>query len=143
VRRAADDASVRERALEFAATRLGRSGADVLFDVWIATNAKTPGTRAARKWLDSPAVRAGAGPGVVLALESRVAKTCSAALALLPRMTELGDERSLVPLRRFQAMTGCGFLGLSDCYPCLRGTDALERAVASVAARPAPKFAGK
>src|SRR5688572_12615523 len=57
LRRAVDSPETRVRALELAAKRLGSAGADLLFDVWIATNNKTPATRAAREWLDSASVR--------------------------------------------------------------------------------------
>jgi hypothetical protein len=140
VRRAADDATTHERALELAATRLGRPGVDLLFDVWSSTGAKTPATRSARKWLDSEKVRAAAPPAVTVALELREAKACPAVLELLPRVTEVGDERSLLPLRRLQSGTGCGFLSLEDCYSCLRGGPALEQAILAVTERPAPKF---
>jgi hypothetical protein len=143
VRRAVDDPATRERALELAATRMGSQGADVLFDVWRSTVEKTPATRSARKWLDSEAVRATAPPALVLALEIREVKGCDAALELLPRMTKLGDDRSLLPLRRLQSGSGCGFLGLQDCYPCLRKDTALEEAIAAVAERPAPRFDAK
>ncbi len=140
VRRAADDGNTRERALELAAKRLGRVGADLLFDVWSSTGAKTPATRSARKWLDNDLVRANALPAVRLALEMREVKACPAVLELLPRVTEQGDERSLLPLRRLQSGTGCGFLSLEDCYPCLRASPALDQALAAVTDRPAPKF---
>ncbi len=143
VRRAVDDPSTRERALELAATHMGPPGADVLFDVWRSTVEKTPATRGARKWLDSEAVRATAPPALVVALEIREVKGCDAALELLPRMTKVGDDRSLLPLRRLQSSTGCGFLGLQDCYPCLRKDAALEEAIAAVAERPAPRFDAK
>jgi hypothetical protein len=143
VRRAAEDVTVRERALELIAERLGPVGADVLYDIWMSTPNKTPLTTAARKWLDTPALRAKARPAAVLALEVREAKNCGMAKDLLPRLTEDGDERSRRPLERFQNTSGCGFLGLQDCYPCLRGNDALEKAIAAVSARPAPKFGAK
>jgi serine/threonine-protein kinase len=140
VRRAVDDPATRDRALTFAATELGSYAADLLFDVWAATGAKTPATRGARKWLDTEQVRKVAPAPVLLALQIREVKGCSAALSLLPRVTELADQRSLVPLRRFQSGSGCGFLGLEDCYGCLRKGDALDQAIRAVTERPAPTF---
>jgi hypothetical protein len=140
VRRAVDDPATRERALSFAAAELGGYAADLLFDVWAATGAKTPATRSARKWLDTEQVRKVAPPAVLLALQIREVKGCAAALALLPRVAELADQRSLVPLRRFQSGSGCGFLGLEDCYGCLRKGDVLEQAISAVTERPAPTF---
>jgi hypothetical protein len=143
VRRAADAPAARDRALELAAKRLGASGADLLYDVWSSTSGKTPATRAARKWLDAPAVRARAQPATLLALEIREAKTCSAVRSLLPSLAEHGDERSLSPLRRYRATNGCGFLGFGDCYKCLRRDSSLEKAIAAVGKREAPRFAPK
>jgi len=140
VRRAADDPVTRDRALELAATRLGAAGADVLFDVWSSTGAKTPATRAARKWLDSDSVRAAASPAALVALEIRDVKGCAAARDILARVSEVGDARSQRALERWERETGCGFLSLDDCYSCLRDDGALERALAKVSERPAPKF---
>jgi hypothetical protein len=140
VRGAADDAAGRDRALELAATRLGAGGVDVLFDVWSSTPGKTPATRAARKWLDTDAVRASASPAARVALEIRDVKDCAAAAEIVVRAEEAGDARSLRSLQRFQSKTGCGFLTLEDCYPCLRKDSALDDAVAKVSERPAPKF---
>ncbi len=141
VRRAAEDAGSRDRALELAATRLAAGGVDLLFDVWVSTPGKTPATRAARKWLDTDSVRAAASPAARLALEIRDVKGCAAARELVARAADVGDARSLRSLQRFQAKTGCGFLSLEDCYPCLREDgDELEQAIAKVSQRPAPKF---
>jgi serine/threonine protein kinase len=140
VRRAVEVPATRVRALELAAKRLGPSGGDLLFDVWYATVGKTAATRAAKQWLDSDAVRKRASPALLAALEIRETKTCSALLELLPRMAKEGDDRSTRPLERLQAGSGCGFLSLEDCYPCLRKGTALADAIAAVSARPAPKF---
>jgi serine/threonine protein kinase len=140
VRRAVDVPTTRVRALELAAKRLGKPGADLLFDVWFSTVGKTAATRAAKEWLDSETVRENAAASLLLALQIREAKGCSAIADLLPRLTKDGDERSLGPLKRLQGDSGCGFLGLEDCYPCLRKGTGLEDAIAAVSARPAPKF---
>jgi eukaryotic-like serine/threonine-protein kinase len=140
VRRAVDSPATRVRALELAAKRLGPRGADLLFDVWFSTVGKTAATRAAKQWLDSDAVREHASPALLAALEIRETKTCSALAELLPKIAKDGDDRSLMTLKRLQGGSGCGFLSLEDCYPCLRKGTALEDAIAAVAARPAPKF---
>jgi hypothetical protein len=140
VRRAVDVPATRVRALELAAKRLGKPGADLLFDVWFSTVGKTAATRAAKEWLDSEAVRKNAAASLLLALQIREIKGCSAIADLLPRLTKDGDERSLGTLKRLQGDSGCGFLGLEDCYPCLRKGTGLDDAIAAVSARPAPKF---
>jgi hypothetical protein len=140
VRRAVDVPATRLRALELAAKRLGASGADLLFDVWFSTVEKTAATRAAKQWLDSDAVRAHASPALLAALDIRETKTCPALLELLPRITKDGDERSRRPLERLSGGSGCGFLSLEDCYPCLRKGTVLSAAITAVSARPAPTF---
>jgi serine/threonine-protein kinase len=140
VRRAVDSPETRVRALELAAKRLGSAGADLLFDVWIATNDKTAATRAAREWLDSQSVRKQASPALLVALQIRETKGCAGLQDLLPRLTQHGDERSLKSLRRLQTNTGCGFLDLEDCYPCLRKNSALDEAVTAVQSRKAPEL---
>jgi hypothetical protein len=140
VRRIAEDPALRERAYELAATRLGAGGADLLFDVWTAKGAKAPVMRSVRKWLDKDAVRAAASPALGLALSIRETHGCSALRELLPKLRAQGDERSLAPLKRLQAKSGCGFLSLEDCYSCLRADGNLEPTIAAVSERAAPRF---
>jgi hypothetical protein len=140
VRKLVDDPVTRDRALELAATKLGDRGVDLLFDVWIATREKTPATRAARKWLDTDAVRAQGSAAAQLALEIRETRGCSAFKELLPRAKAQADDRSLSSLERLQTKSGCGFLGLKDCYGCLRGDGLLEQAISAATERPAPRF---
>jgi hypothetical protein len=122
------------------ARSLGASGADLLFDVWSSTGAKTPITRGARRWLDTEPVRAAAGPALLVALELREARGCEAVKALLPAVAERGDERCSLPLKRFSEERGCGLFKLEDCFPCLRGDPNLALAVEAVAGRKAPTF---
>ncbi len=140
LRKLVEDPLTRDAAAELAATKLGAQGADLLFDVWIATPEKTPATRAARKWLDTESVRAGASPALQLALDIREAKGCSKLKELVPRARQYADDRSLTSLKRLQKKSGCGFLGLEDCYGCLRGDTALDEAVSAAGSRPAPTF---
>lgn len=140
VRRLVEDPVTRDAAAELAAEKLGARGADLLFDVWISTPEKTPATRAARKWLDTDSVRAAASPALLLALDIREAKGCSKLKELLPRAKEHADERSLTSLKRLQKKGGCGFLGLEDCYGCLRDGLVLDEAVSAASGRTAPKF---
>jgi len=41
---------------------------------------------------------------------------------------------------RFDDHRGCGFLGLADCYGCLRAGKDLANTADNVASRPAPSF---
>jgi hypothetical protein len=94
----------------------------------------------ARRWLDSDPVRAQASAAVNVALQLREARGCEAAKDILPRAKADGDLRALLPLRRLEKETGCGFLGLEDCFPCLRGDPAVADAIAAVQERKAPEF---
>ena len=51
------------------------------------------------------------------------ARTCRERQDAIAELEELGDARALASLRRIAdaPRTGCGFLGLSDCYGCVRG----------------------
>jgi serine/threonine protein kinase len=140
VRRAADDPALRDRALELAATRLGASGADLLFDAWTAKGTKAVVMRSIRKWLDKDSVRASASPALTLALALRETHGCGPLKELLVKVRAQGDERCVTPLKRMQARSGCGFLNLEDCYGCLRGEGGVEQALAAVTDRTAPHF---
>ena len=87
-------------------------------------------------------------PGVVRWIESgrnrRAAITGGFAEVTLERVTvlapiaelaELNDGRTLPSLRRISdaPRTGCGFLGLSDCYGCVRGD--LKDAISQLGAK--------
>jgi hypothetical protein len=51
------------------------------------------------------------------------ARTCRERQDAIVELEELKDTRALGSLRRIadSPRTGCGFLGLSDCYGCIRG----------------------
>ena len=97
----------------------------------------------AKTLLDSEAVVANHSPALKLALELPKAKNdCSAVKKLLPRIQESGDARVVPSLARMNDRRGCGFLGLRDCFACLRSEKGKDLAAAQKAAseRPAPKF---
>jgi hypothetical protein len=58
----------------------------------------------------------------------------------LGRAATEGDARIVPALKRFDDHRGCGFLGLADCYYCLRAGKDLSLTADSAAARPAPSF---
>ncbi|HET7542241.1 MAG TPA: serine/threonine-protein kinase [Polyangiaceae bacterium] len=145
VRRAALDATTSEAALKFAITALGASGVDLTYDVWDSSKA-VPGRAAisklARSYLDDDAVRAKASPALRLLLELGKAQKegCASVKRWLTRAATEGDARVVPALKRFDERRGCGFLGLSDCYYCLRSGKDLGAAANGAAARPAPNF---
>jgi serine/threonine-protein kinase len=143
LRRALADATTEQLTLEVAAA-LGSGGADFLYDVY-DTNRTTNAalSKQAKTLLDSDAVQAQQSPALKVALELPKAKTegCSAVKKLLPRVQESGDARVASLLSRLSERRGCGFLGLRDCFACLRTANGKELAAAQKAAaeRPAPK----
>jgi hypothetical protein len=63
------------------------------------------------------------------------ARGCRGKKRLLPRIVELGDDDALPALERLaRARQGCGFLGRSDCYGCLR--DDLREAIEALGGDP-------
>ena len=142
LRRGLADVRTEPLALEVA-SKLGAGGADLLYDVYDAnrtTNATL--SKQAKALLDSDAVQAQQSPALKLALELPKAKTdgCVAVKKLLPRVLLSGDARSAPLLTRLGERRGCGFLGLSDCFACLRvakGKD-LAAALKASSERPVP-----
>jgi serine/threonine-protein kinase len=129
--------------LEVAAS-LGSGGADFLYDVYDSNRTSNATlSKQAKVLLDSDAVLAQQSPALKLALELPKAKTegCSAVKKLLPRLLESGDMRVVPQLTRLSERRGCGFLGLRDCFACLRAANGKDLAAAQKAAseRPAPK----
>jgi hypothetical protein len=50
----------------------------------------------------------------------------------VPRAKEHGDSRVLGTLRSLNVPRGCGFLGLGDCWSCMRRDNALGAAIAAI-----------
>jgi hypothetical protein len=145
VRRAALETTTSEAALKFAASALGAGGVDLLYDVWDSSKAvpsRSATTKLARTYLDDDAVRAKASPALKLLLELGKAQKegCASVKRWLVRAASEGDARVVPALKRFDDRRGCGFLGLSDCYYCLRSGKDLGAAANAAAARPAPSF---
>jgi hypothetical protein len=144
VRRALADKSNEGLALDVAG-ELGARGADFLFDVYDSKRTSDPAlSKQAKALLDSEAVQKQASPALKVALELPKAKAegCQALKKLLPRVQESGDVRVAPTLARLSDRRGCGFLGLRDCFPCLRAGKDLANAQKAVAERPAPQPGG-
>jgi hypothetical protein len=142
VRTAVADPGQSERALDLAES-LGAPGADLIYDTWLSLRSdKAASTRAAAilARLSKPSVAQNVSPALRVALELREAKSCPAFKELLPSAAEHADTRSLGKLTPLNQRTGCGFLGLGDCYRCLRNDPNLTRALSQAKATPAPAF---
>ena len=76
-------------------------------------------------------------PALSIAIELRSASGCEAKRAVLPRAKEQGDARVLGSLRTLQSPRGCGFLGLGDCWGCMRRDNVLGATIAAIEERTA------
>ena len=122
---------------------LGEHGVDALVELSTAKAASRQiaerlHARALRS-LAKPEVRAHATAAVAVLLDLRAAQTCAAKKNLLGRVKEAGDARLSPALKAMKNTRGCGFLGRTDCFPCLRREPLLDDAIDAVEARPAPK----
>ncbi len=113
------------RALAFAAQQLGAPGAELIYDFWNSAR-RSPSAdqqalaRRALELLESDAVQRSASNALKVLIELQLARTCEQFSDLLPRAAAHADRRAEPILQRLTASRGCGFLGLMDCYPCLR-----------------------
>ncbi|MET0793773.1 MAG: serine/threonine-protein kinase [Polyangiaceae bacterium] len=145
VRAAVLDPGASDVALKFAAEHLGASGLDLIYDVWESSKAvpsRAAVTKQARSYLDDDALRAKATPALKVLLEVNKAQKegCGGVKKWLARAATEGDSRIVPALKRFEDRRGCGFLGLSDCYYCLRASKDLGTTADKVAAKPGPSF---
>jgi eukaryotic-like serine/threonine-protein kinase len=121
---------------------LGARGVDLLLELTAKSARSSPRhafAAATQKRLAdslaSPDVRAHASSSAAVVLELKDAKRCEAKKAALAHATSNGDERSLAYLKPLVARSGCGFLGVADCWSCLRRDDALAEAIGAIEAR--------
>ncbi len=124
---------------------LGEKGVDALIEMSaLATNGgRVNATRTrAKASLAKPEVRAKASAAAGILLDLRAAKDCAKKRELLDRARDDGDSRILSTLKTMRSTRGCGFAGLRDCWPCLRGGPALDDAIAAVEKRAPPAAAG-
>jgi hypothetical protein len=118
---------------------MGTLGVDILYDIAYGTSGRSYPQAAARakKSMATGEVRGHGSPALDVLVEMREAKGCEAKHGLLERIRDQGDSRILPVLQQYQATRGCGFLGASDCYPCMRKDDQLAEAVSAVQERAA------
>jgi serine/threonine protein kinase len=130
VRNAALIHDVQDEAFSLLESKMGMRGIDILFDIAYGASGRMYPQAAARakRVLDTGDVRRRASPALAALMAFREAKTCDQKHALLDTVRDKGDARLLTELRPYESSRGCGFLGRSDCYPCLRRDHALEEA---------------
>ena len=115
--------------------RLGAKGADMLYDLSVTKGTSPRTISRAKQLLAKPDARASASPALQVALDLRAAKGCEAKKALLPRAKSDGDGRTLALLRPLLESRACGFLGLGDCWSCMRRDGQLGAAIAAIVER--------
>lgn len=113
---------------------LGPAGVDTLIELSKSTTSRGARARAAKS-LAKPDVREHASPAAAILLDFEAATKCSAKKDLLARVRTDGDARLTPALKTLKSTRGCGFVGLRDCWPCLRGDSSLEEASRAVDAR--------
>ncbi len=134
--KAAGRAGSQDAVFEMLESHLGTQGPDVLHDLAFGKRTSTPAVVSrAGKSLKSDAVRKHASPALLVALDLRFNGGCQAKHKLLDRAREHGDERSLSQLRGLLHAKGCGFLGLSDCWKCMRADRKLNDAIKAISER--------
>ncbi|HEX4341300.1 MAG TPA: hypothetical protein VH062_35570 [Polyangiaceae bacterium] len=106
----------------------GTLGPDLLFE---ATSSKTPKETAqlAEDLLASKDVHDKASPALAVTLDLQHATECEAFKALLPKVAEQGDRRSIPALIKLANKRGCGDKEQDDCYACLRDLDKDKKAI--------------
>jgi serine/threonine-protein kinase len=102
------------------AEKLGPRGLDAIVNL---AEKKGPARKPAQEVLAREETRTRLTPASRVLLDVRAAKTCADRKALLPRMASDGDPRLGPMVAAWQSERGCGFLGLEDCHPCLRGKE--------------------
>jgi serine/threonine-protein kinase len=139
VRNAALLKETQDAAFELLESKMGTLGVDILYDIAYGTSGRSYPQAAgrAKKSMATSEVRDRASPALGVLLELREAKGCEAKRGLLERVRDQGDARVLPLLQQYQATRGCGFLGASDCYSCMRKDDQLAGAVSAVQERAA------
>jgi hypothetical protein len=139
----AGDEETARHALGAMAALNGPIGADLLYEVWAGTSARTDATELAHALVYSSDVRPKATPALAVALELRQAETCEQFQRALPKALKDGDRRSLTPLMKLGNKRGCGPKKSQDCYACLRAQpDELTATINAVKSRRSPNFTG-
>jgi len=111
---------------------LGAKGPDLLYDLSTTKGLAPKALTRVKQSLVKPDVKARMSPALAVVVELRAATSCEAKKALLSRAKEQGDERILSALKAMQVPKGCGFLGLSDCWACMRRDNALGATIAAI-----------
>lgn len=131
-------------AMDLASNHLGAAGFDLLYALGEASSSgRVPRVdlRKAKVLVDSEQASSLLTPALRVTLRVGKARGCQELKSVLPEIESSGDQRThRVLQRKLSASRGCGFLGLGDCYGCVRGSKALNRASEATKARSGPSF---
>jgi serine/threonine protein kinase len=139
IRNAALLPEAQDDAFKLLESKMGMRGIDLLFDIAYGASGRMypqAATRA-RKTLDTAEVRKRASPALAILLAFRDAKTCDQKHALLEDVRDKGDARMISQLQPYESSRGCGFLGRTDCYPCMHKDHLLQDAKQGIVERTA------
>jgi serine/threonine protein kinase len=134
VRNAALVKDGQEEAFALLESKMGTRGIDILYDIAYGNSGRLYPQAAARAKhsLSQDEVRGRASPALSVLLDFSDAKGCEAKHELLDRARQQGDARMLSVLQKYQPTRGCGFLGVTDCYPCLHRDQSLRDAMSAI-----------
>jgi serine/threonine-protein kinase len=137
IRNAALFRDSQDEAFALLESKMGARGVDLLYDIAYGPSARlyTQAAARAKRSLSLDEVRGRATSATSILLDYREAKNCEAKHALLSRVRDEADSRMLPLLQTAQQTRGCGFLGVADCYFCMRKDDLLSDATTSVEER--------
>ncbi len=120
----------------------GERGVDALIEISTGRGGSRAAERLrehATRSLVKPDVRAHAAPAAGILIDFRAAPGCIAKRELLPRVRDEGDARIVALVKPLKLRSGCGFLGRSDCFSCIKRDASLDAVIEAALARPAPK----
>ncbi|HEX4513609.1 MAG TPA: hypothetical protein VH054_08740, partial [Polyangiaceae bacterium] len=115
--------------------KMGATGADILYDMAYGSGQPQAISSHAKKSLAHGDAARNASPALQVAIDLRAAKDCDSKKELLAQAGANGDARALAIIETYANKGGCGFLGMRDCYGCMRKDDTLEKATAAIKSR--------
>jgi serine/threonine-protein kinase len=115
--------------------KMGATGADMLYDMAYGSGQPQAISSHAKKSLAHGDAARNASPALQVAIDLRAAKDCESKKELLAQAGANGDARALAIMETYANKGGCGFLGMRDCYGCMRKDDTLEKATTAIKSR--------
>jgi hypothetical protein len=141
LRRAGRDPDAYKIVVNLCETILGRTGLDLLYQIWLDVLREHGDAAMAEMMLKKLEImRLEASPALRIAIELELGKGCDRMRDVVVRALDTADERSVERLEQLQRPLGCGPRLTDDCWPCLRGDDLLAQALARARSRRAPEL---